>query len=346
MSTADSTETSVMFSLAQLAELEDERLREERAAEAAARARAQAELQARRDAERAAEAARVAAEEERRAEQWRSEAEKQARAAAQERATLEVARIEAEAKVRLEAENAARAHELELLRVNTDRKHARTRQLLAGVVGLAVFAGAALGVLAQRRTNALEAEVQRVVGDRWAVTQTHEQTLSSLLAGQDRRHQALLARAEGEVTQKARARAEALRSALEAGGLDAPKLAAFGEGLDRLEEAAARGAHLEALDARLDDLQRWAVATGKRDLAGSAARAAAAARSGEPKAMAHYGRALDELAAALGANGPVARTGPAPIASDPPTAPTGKRRTVCANKSDPMCGPDGYLMDL
>jgi membrane protein involved in colicin uptake len=130
MMTRDTSETSVAFSLAELAKLEQERVQQEDLQRARARereAREQQEAAARR---RSAEEARVAAAAEELSRARREEAEARARAEARVRVAGEVARIEAEAKARLDADNAERAHELAVLRTRTEggrRRRGRTR---------------------------------------------------------------------------------------------------------------------------------------------------------------------------------------------------------------------------
>lgn len=345
MTTAQTPETSVMFSLAELADIEQERLREE-ATERASRERDRMMArQAALEAERAAEVARVAAEQERRAAHERQKAEAKARSTARERAEVEVARIAAEAKVRLEAENANRAHELEVLRVKNDSGRATLRHALAGVIGLVVLAGSATGWAVNGHLTKIEQESQRLREDRWAVSQAYDEAMASQLASLDRRHAALGERATAKNAEKARLRAEAARSAIEAGGVDAPKLAAFAEALDALGGVVAANERLAAHDQRLLDLTSWATATGKTKALDVAKRAAAAAKNGDGQAEARYVAALDGLSAALATEAGGTRRVSAAGTTTTTTTTTKKRGIPCTNRHDPMCGPDGMLLE-
>lgn len=338
-------ETSVMFSLAELADIEQERVREE-ARERASRERERIMArQAALEAERAAEAARIAAEQERRAAHERAKAEAKARSVARERAEAEVARIAAEAKARLEAENATRAHELEVLRVKSDSGRARLRHALAGVIGLVVLAGSAAGWAVDGHVTAIERDSQRLREDRWAVSQAYDGAMASQLASLDRRH-AALREVNLKSAEKARLHAEAARSAIEAGGVDAPKLAAFGEAVDSLAAVVARSERLAAHDKRLSDLAAWATATGKTKALDAVNRAAVAAQSGTPETEARYVAALDGLSAALAAEaGGTRRVSGSLAGTTTTTTTTTKRGTPCTNRHDPMCGPDGMLLE-
>jgi colicin import membrane protein len=150
--------SSVMFSLQELARMEEQRVRE--AAEAAhrehaahERARRDAEEQARRDLEaRDREEAQARREVERRAR------EEAARIEAIHRAATEAARLESEAKTMREARELERRHELELERVRLATKGTGTKgTFVAAAFGAIVTAGVAMalhfGVVAPRERS-------------------------------------------------------------------------------------------------------------------------------------------------------------------------------------------------
>ena len=135
------TETSVTFSLAELAALEAERERAEaseaaRLRDARRRERALADERA-----REAEAARIRAEVEERARRTREDEEEKARVAARVRVDAEVARIEAEARARLAVDDAARAHELSVLHAKAADGRGGLRLALAGAIAIALLFG-------------------------------------------------------------------------------------------------------------------------------------------------------------------------------------------------------------
>jgi hypothetical protein len=162
MSTNATTETSVMTSLAELAKIERERVREESARRAHTRHEA-ARVEAERVAERLRfEEARTAAERLARAEDERKDVEARTRAEARERAATDVARIAATAKVQLDVENAARAHELAVLRVRTEGNHGRLVWVLVASIALALCGSAGIAFEASRRVTELTHEADQL----------------------------------------------------------------------------------------------------------------------------------------------------------------------------------------
>jgi hypothetical protein len=127
--TQESTESSVLFSLAELQQMEHERIETEEHQRLVARERERERREAEAERIRAAQtqlaSERVATE-----ERARRIAENEARERAREACAVEVSRIEAEAKVRLAAEERARTHELALLRV---RAHTQLYRLCVGL---------------------------------------------------------------------------------------------------------------------------------------------------------------------------------------------------------------------
>lgn len=142
---ADQKESSVLFSLKELMNLEEDRIREEEVQKAT---RARAELEAREAKERAAREAeerRLREEEElRRAEELRKR-EEQTRLEAIRQGEVEKARTEAEHKARMEAMAAQRAHEAQLASISQDQ-HKKRLQITIGVVAF-LFVGAVIGGL-------------------------------------------------------------------------------------------------------------------------------------------------------------------------------------------------------
>ena len=140
---SEQKESSVLFSLKELMNLEEDRIRGEEAEKAASTAAAE---KARGDAERAArdaEEARIRAEEERRRMDELRSREEAARHEAIRQAEIEKARADAENKARLEAMNAQQQHERNLAAINQDESKKKLRNLL---VGGGVAAALILGV--------------------------------------------------------------------------------------------------------------------------------------------------------------------------------------------------------
>jgi colicin import membrane protein len=141
---SEQKESSVLFSLKELMNLEEDRIKQEedtRAAQAAAaeRARVEAERQA-----REAEEARIRAEEERRRHDEGRAREEAARLEAIRHAEIERARVDAEGRARMEAMAAQQQHERNLAAINQDKSKKTLRNaLIAG--GAVVFIGVALG---------------------------------------------------------------------------------------------------------------------------------------------------------------------------------------------------------
>jgi colicin import membrane protein len=140
---ADQKESSVLFSLKELMNLEEDRIREEEAEKAR---RARVELEARETRERSAresEERRLREEEERRRAEELRKREEQTRLEAIRQGEVEKARAEAEHKARAEAMAAQRAHEAQLATINQD-EHKKRLQITVGVVAF-VFVAAVIG---------------------------------------------------------------------------------------------------------------------------------------------------------------------------------------------------------
>jgi colicin import membrane protein len=159
---AEQKESSVLFSLKELMNLEEDRIRQEedqkrRAEEEAARARADAERRAREEEE-----ARLrAAEDKRRAEEQRTR-EEAARLDAIRHAEVEKARLDAENAARLEQLRHQQEHERQLAVVTHDKSKKR---LVLIAVGIGVFAlvgivgGAVAYSNAAKRNEQLQAQL-------------------------------------------------------------------------------------------------------------------------------------------------------------------------------------------
>ena len=338
--TRDTSETSVTFSLAELARIEEERVRDEEDRRARSRER---EARERREAEakrRAEEEARIAAQEEVRARRQREEAEAEMRARAREQAAIDVARIQAQAKAQLESENAARAHELAVMRVRSESGARRLKIALAAVLGLSVCGGAAAAWGVHREVTALGQENERLREGQSALARERDQAKATELAALDRRLAALrerpLGKDDARPTAEARATVEAARSAVDPKALDHHRLRAFAEALDALEARMTGLERLAALERRHADLDAWADQRKKGDAAGAARAAAARAKIvADESSLAAYDRALDELRGALSKE--AGRGGGGPVVSQP----TGAK---CNDPHDPLCGLNGRAL--
>jgi hypothetical protein len=357
MMTRDTSETSVTFSLAELAKIEAERVREEEAQRARARdrdAREKRETEAQR---REAEAQRLAAEADAKARRAREEAIENARIEARERASLDVARIQAQARIQLDADNAQRAHEIAMMRARAEGGARRLRAVLAVVLGVGILGGGGAAISVSRQVTALEQEAAQLREGQTALGREREHAKANELAALDRRHAALRARAETAVAEGGtlgigRDADEALRAAgtacasVDAKALDHDRLRAFGDALDTLEARVETLEKVTALDRRIADLDAWAAERRKLDAATTAKTAAAksaatrarATGAGEDAVRA-YAAALGQLHEALAQSG--GRGGQGKVTSAPAGPDT---RQKCTPGADPLCGPDGFLL--
>jgi colicin import membrane protein len=139
-------ESSVLFSLKELMNLEEDRIREE---EAQKEAQAKAELEARQAAERTArqaEEARLRSEEEARRVDEQRRKEEATRLDAIRQGELERARADAEHRARLEAMNSQQAHEQTIAALTQD-KHKKRLQVVVGItVGVLLIVGVGGGI--------------------------------------------------------------------------------------------------------------------------------------------------------------------------------------------------------
>jgi colicin import membrane protein len=154
-------ESSVLFSLKELMNLEEDRIREE---EAQKEAQAKAEMAAREAAERAArtaEEARLRQEEEARRSDEIRRKEDAARLDAIRHGEIEKARAEAEHRARLETMTAQQAHEQTLAALTQD-KHKKRLQIIVGVaVGVLLIGGVVGGLTFKEHQE--EAQKQAII---------------------------------------------------------------------------------------------------------------------------------------------------------------------------------------
>ena len=168
---AEQKESSVLFSLKELMNLEEDRIRQE---ESARKAKQDAELQARLDAERRQreeEEARLRGEEDRRRADEQRVREDQARVEAIRHAEVEKARLDAENAARLEAMRHQQEHERHLTAIKQD-KHKRNLIIAAAGAGLLLIGVAVSAVVVIKGQNdkaaAVAAESARQLAEQQA----------------------------------------------------------------------------------------------------------------------------------------------------------------------------------
>jgi hypothetical protein len=328
----DTAETSVTFSLAELAKLEEERVREQdtqraRARELAARTQREAAAQ-----KRATEAAQIAAEAEARARRERGEAEEKARVEAREQAAIEVARIGALAKARLEVDSATRAHELAVIHLRAESGRRGVQRALAAVLGVVLCGGAVAAYQIKQHVAGVEQSAERLREGQSALAQERDHARATELAALDRRRAALLAHPRLRDAEEARVTAEAARSAVDARALDHDHLRAFGDALDALQARLETLDRVAALDRRHADLAAWAAQRRRSEITAAAGSAAARAKamSNDEGALRVYEGALDKLRDALAESAVASGARPVHVISGPGCDP-----------HDPLCGLDG-----
>lgn len=147
---SEQKESSVLFSLKELMNLEEDRIKTEEQAKAAAHhAAEQARLENERRA-REAEEARIRAEEERRRMEELRSREEAARLEAIRQAEVERARVEAEQQARLAALASQQEHEQKLAALKHDESKKKLRKTLFGVIGGVVLVGGITATLVVR----------------------------------------------------------------------------------------------------------------------------------------------------------------------------------------------------
>ena len=150
---SEQKESSVLFSLKELMNLEEDRIRSEEADKAAQAAAAE---KARMDAERVAreaEEARIRSEEERRRLDEQRGREEAARLEAIRHAEIEKARADAENKARLDAMAAQQQHERNLAAIHQDESKKKLRNLLIGGAVAVVLLGSLGGFMAYKSSQ-------------------------------------------------------------------------------------------------------------------------------------------------------------------------------------------------
>jgi colicin import membrane protein len=158
---AEQKESSVLFSLKELMNLEEDRIRQE---EAERQRAANAEMQARAEAERRAreqEEARIRAEEDRRRAEEQRGREEAARLEAIRHGEVERARVEAEQAARLEAMRHHQEHERQItaIKEGKGKKQAIIAAVAAGVI--LVAGGITAGLIIHNQNKAAEIERAR-----------------------------------------------------------------------------------------------------------------------------------------------------------------------------------------
>jgi len=336
MNMPTTTETSVTFSLAEIARLEQQRVREDevrrdRAREAEARAQRDHEAERQR-----VEDARAAADLALRTRREREETEENARRDARARAAIEVARAEAAAKAQLLEQNALRAHELAVLRARAEASHRWLPYALGGLLALTVVVGAILVYNETEHASRLRRDAEDLRQQRSTVQNMEQRTLSAMLAALDRRYAALrsspsILRHGGETW----ASADLARSAVDETRLDPSRILAFADALDGAQARLESLTRLSTLDRREADLAAWATHQRQGNVADARLAASRAkADPGDAAALQRYELALDQLHDQLVASATAGRR-----RSDP--APSSSIRGTCQT-GDPMCGLDGH----
>jgi colicin import membrane protein len=202
---AEQKESSVLFSLKELMNLEENRIKEEEQ-EKDRRARAEAERRAREDAERrASEEARLRADEEARRAEDQRKREEAMRLEAIRMGEIEKAKAEAEHQARLQQMAAQQAHEQHLAALHGDESKKRLK-LIVGIVSAVLVIG--IGVTVTLMMKSAE-EQRKLAALHAAEQQQSDLKLKQLMADfQDAQKkqeelQNSLANAKDEATRKA-----------------------------------------------------------------------------------------------------------------------------------------------
>ncbi len=190
---SEQKESSVLFSLKELMNLEEDRIKQE---ESVRQRQEQAEAQAKLDAERRAredEQARLQAEEDKkRAEEQRTR-EEAARLAAIHQAEIEKARLAAESAARIEQLRHVQEHEIQIKALTQD-KHKKRLTLIAGGAGLfLVVALVGGGIIIKNQSDQQAAETARHEKERAEAQEKFDKLNAEFNDEQDRVKQADLA---------------------------------------------------------------------------------------------------------------------------------------------------------
>jgi colicin import membrane protein len=234
---AEQKESSVLFSLKELMNLEEDRIKQE---DDDKRRRAEAEVQAKADAERRArdqEAARLQAEEDRRRDEEQRKKEEAARLDAIRHGEIEKARVEAEQRARLEAMTKQQEHERHLTSLQHDEHKKKLQRMVTfSVAGAAILLFGFLGVYfgkikpeSEARDAAARAAIlQQAEEAKRLQRQLDEQTskvndlVAQLSSAQDDKTRAELKAKLAEAQKAQQGLARAAAGGGKAGGGDAP----------------------------------------------------------------------------------------------------------------------------
>jgi colicin import membrane protein len=336
-----SSETSVTFSLAELAKLEEERVRAQDAEARKTRA-AREQDQRRAEAERrAAEVARMEADEAARSARIRAETEERARVEARRQAEIEVARIEAAARTKRAEDDAARAHELALAKARTETRGDNVRRGLAAALAIAVAVGGASAFALVSKVDKLDRDVAALRDDATKATSAIDAARASALSAIDRRISATAARAAGAGASASadKALVDVRRAALEdkAGkALDDGAVRAMDDALTAWEARIVRAEKARALDRRRADLVAWATGAHRTEaLAKVDALAAKALAEPEDRTLSALDDALSQAREALSSRAVPGGHGVIAIKDKNTTGRT------CTDPNDPLCGFNG-----
>jgi colicin import membrane protein len=164
---AESRESSVLFSLKSLMDIESDRVHAEERARADRERREREALERRRGFEREAERQRIIAEEQRRAREQAMRDEAASRVATLKEAAITKARIEAESRARCELLQKEREHEARMAAIREVSRRRRDRAVLFGSnVALLAVLGLGLGLYFGKvnpDTAQRESELSRLV---------------------------------------------------------------------------------------------------------------------------------------------------------------------------------------
>jgi len=157
--------SSVLFSLKELMNLEEDRIKTE---EDARTAKAAAEEAARREAEERArreEEARIRAEDERRRVEEARSREEAVRLDAIQKAEVEKARLEAEQRARMEALTAQQAHERSLVQLKEDKGKKSLRNTLIALGVIIPLAAGGIGFFLYKQNQETQARIRAQEAD-------------------------------------------------------------------------------------------------------------------------------------------------------------------------------------
>ncbi len=176
---AEQKESSVLFSLKELMNLEEDRIKQEedqkrRVEEEAARVRAESERRTREEEE----ARMRAADEKRRVEEQRTR-EDSARVEAIRQGEVEKARLDAENRARMEQMHKQQEHEKELARLTTDKSKKRLVLISSGI-GVLLLAGIIGGAVMYSKAQQRERDLQAQLTDLTAKQEENNRKMSEL----------------------------------------------------------------------------------------------------------------------------------------------------------------------